>query len=192
MKKTFHISELAQRHGLSRSTLLYYDRCGLLNPSARSPSGYRLYSEKEAQQLAEICRYRASGLNLDDIRQLLNASGKSGLRILKKRLATLQQEMLEQRRREQALCRLIHSLSGTRPSRISKAMWIDLLRKSGFSEEDMLRWHTEFESSAPEAHESFLTWLGIPEDEISAIRRFSRSRPPSPHHQRASRTIPTP
>jgi len=38
----FLITELARKHGLSRSTLLYYDRIGLLTPSGRSEAGYRL------------------------------------------------------------------------------------------------------------------------------------------------------
>jgi len=36
-------SQLAGRFGLSRSTLLYYDSIGLLSPSERTASNYRLY-----------------------------------------------------------------------------------------------------------------------------------------------------
>ncbi len=35
----------------------------------------------------------------------------------------------------------------------------------------MHQWHVEFEASSPEAHQSFLSWLGIPEQEIALIRR---------------------
>jgi hypothetical protein len=38
------IGRLAERFGLSRSTLLYYDSIELLSPSARSDANYRLYS----------------------------------------------------------------------------------------------------------------------------------------------------
>ena len=37
------VGRLARRFGLARSTLLYYDRIGVLRPSARSAAGYRLY-----------------------------------------------------------------------------------------------------------------------------------------------------
>jgi DNA-binding transcriptional MerR regulator len=45
--KTYSISKLARAFGLSRSTLLYYDRIGLLAASGRTGSGYRCYSEKD-------------------------------------------------------------------------------------------------------------------------------------------------
>jgi len=48
----YRIRELAGLFGLSRSTLLYYDRIGLLSPSARSESGYRLYSAADRERFA--------------------------------------------------------------------------------------------------------------------------------------------
>jgi DNA-binding transcriptional MerR regulator len=38
------VSALARRHGLSRSTLLYYDRIGLLKAGGRTGGGYRDYT----------------------------------------------------------------------------------------------------------------------------------------------------
>jgi DNA-binding transcriptional MerR regulator len=38
------IGQAAKHANLSRSTLLYYDRIGLLRPSGRSRAGYRLYN----------------------------------------------------------------------------------------------------------------------------------------------------
>lgn len=58
---------LARRVGLSRSTLLYYDRIGLLRPSRRTLSRYRQYSEKDVQRLEQICTLRKTGLRLKDI-----------------------------------------------------------------------------------------------------------------------------
>ena len=50
----FLITELAREFGLSRSTLLYYNRIGLLRPAGRSMAGYRLYSTKDRDTLALI------------------------------------------------------------------------------------------------------------------------------------------
>ncbi len=36
------VGKLAEDFGLSRSTLLYYDRIGLLQPAARTEKGYRV------------------------------------------------------------------------------------------------------------------------------------------------------
>ena len=44
---TYSVSRLGRRYGLSRSTLLYYDRIGLLSASARSAAGYRVYGERD-------------------------------------------------------------------------------------------------------------------------------------------------
>ena len=44
------ITRLAKQFKLSRSTLLYYDRIGLLRPSGRSPSNYRLYTGSDRQR----------------------------------------------------------------------------------------------------------------------------------------------
>lgn len=52
--KTFRITELGKRFGLSRSTLLYYDRIGLLQPSGRTEAGYREYTRSDADRLERI------------------------------------------------------------------------------------------------------------------------------------------
>lgn len=56
----YHISQLAQQFGLSRSTLLYYDRIGLLSPSARSEAGYRQYSPANLKFFLKIVKSSAT------------------------------------------------------------------------------------------------------------------------------------
>jgi hypothetical protein len=56
---------------------------------------------------------------------------------------------------------------------MNKETWVSLLVASGFSPEDMYRWHIEFERLAPEKHLRFLEFLCIPEDEIQAIRSMA-------------------
>ncbi|MGB1322926.1 MAG: MerR family transcriptional regulator, partial [Vibrio gallaecicus] len=46
----YRISELAELVGLSRSTLLYYGKLGLIE-AQRQSNGYRLYSEKDLQRV---------------------------------------------------------------------------------------------------------------------------------------------
>ena len=53
---------------------------------------------------------------------------------------------------------------------LTKDEWVELLRDAGLGEEMMHRWHTLFEERAPAAHQGFLEWLGLSEDEIAAIR----------------------
>jgi hypothetical protein len=58
---------------------------------------------------------------------------------------------------------------------ISKEKWVEIMRGAGLSEEDMHRWHAEFERSAPAEHQEFLEFLRIPADEIEKIRGWSRT-----------------
>jgi len=59
---------------------------------------------------------------------------------------------------------------------ITKDKWVEIMLASGFSEEDMHRWHAEFEKSAPAEHEEFLKFLRIPEAEVQTIRSWSRKQ----------------
>jgi hypothetical protein len=59
---------------------------------------------------------------------------------------------------------------------VTKEKFTAILRASGFSEEDMRRLHTEFESNAPNEHQEFLEFLHIPEAEIRSIREWSRAK----------------
>lgn len=70
------ISALGRRFGLSRSTLLYYDRIGLLRPGGRSAKAYRHYGEAEVARLEQICLYRRAGVPLAEIRRLLDGAGR--------------------------------------------------------------------------------------------------------------------
>jgi DNA-binding transcriptional MerR regulator len=61
------VGELAKRCGLTVRTLHHYDAIGLLTPSARSDSGYRLYNRNDIARLHRIQALRRFGLALADI-----------------------------------------------------------------------------------------------------------------------------
>lgn len=65
------IGELAARFDLNPKTIRYYEEIGLLPAPARSASGYRRYTEHDAEQLAFIRRAKALDLSLDEIREIL-------------------------------------------------------------------------------------------------------------------------
>jgi DNA-binding transcriptional MerR regulator len=169
------ISALARRFGLSRSALLHYDRIGLLQPSGRSTKDHRRYSEADASRLEAICTYRKAGLPLEAIRALLTDSGRLAA-ILRDRLAALEVEMTTLRGQQRLVVGLLREpglLEGLQA--MDKAAWIALLRASGFTEADMDRWHEAFERTAPDRHQRFLAFLGIPPEEISGIRSQAES-----------------
>jgi Cu(I)-responsive transcriptional regulator len=69
---TMTIGKLARDNGLATETLRHYERLGLIAPSQRSASNYRLYDAAAAQRLRFIRRAQALGFSLAEIRELLD------------------------------------------------------------------------------------------------------------------------
>lgn len=65
------IGTLARQLNIHPRALRYYERIGLLTPSGRTPTGYRLYSGRDAARGAFIRRAQTFGLSLDDITGIL-------------------------------------------------------------------------------------------------------------------------
>jgi DNA-binding transcriptional MerR regulator len=66
------IGGVARRTGVSVKTLRFYSDEGLLPPTGRSESGYRLYSESDLIRLDLIRTLRDAGLDLATIRRVLD------------------------------------------------------------------------------------------------------------------------
>ena len=69
---TMHIGELAERTGLSLRTIRHYDEVDLLRPSGRTDGGFRLYTERDLEQLLLIRRMRPLGFSLEQMREMLS------------------------------------------------------------------------------------------------------------------------
>lgn len=52
--------------------------------------------------------------------------------------------------------------------------WVAMFREIGLDDQTMMQWHRIFETRHPEAHQSFMEWLGLPAEEIQRIRSMSR------------------
>ena len=169
------VSKLARSCGLSRSTILYYESISLLKPARRSGANYRSYTERDLARLQQICSYRNAGLKLDDIRLLLERPENDASTVLKRRLLELDGEIEMLRMHQRAILMLLKgSATLGRTKMMTKEKWVGIMRAAGFTDDDMHRWHIEFERSAPEDHQEFLGSLHIAEDEIAKIREWSR------------------
>lgn len=60
----YTIKKLAEIAGVSKRTLRYYDQIDLLKPNELNKSNYRIYNEKNVNQLQQILFYRALGFPL--------------------------------------------------------------------------------------------------------------------------------
>jgi DNA-binding transcriptional MerR regulator len=177
--KTYSISRLARAFGLSRSTLLYYDRIELLTPSGRTGSGYRCYSEKDYRRLERICQFRDAGLTLKDIRGVLSSGGKPGVKLLDQRMRKTAASIVDLKNQQRVLAGMLSRIaSGSASPPVDVELWVEMLEAAGMDEKARKRWHAEFERRAPEAHNEFLLSLGIPPEEVVKIRRWSRGEIP--------------
>jgi MerR family Zn(II)-responsive transcriptional regulator of zntA len=69
--KMYLIGELAKLCKVTSDTLRFYEKNGLLIPSGRSSSGYRLYNKENLAQIRFILKSKQLGLTLDEIQELL-------------------------------------------------------------------------------------------------------------------------
>ena len=70
----YSVGQVSELLGVSVRTLHHYDSIGLLSPSGRSSSGYRLYNEADLTRLQHIVVYRRLEFGLETIRSLLDAA----------------------------------------------------------------------------------------------------------------------
>jgi DNA-binding transcriptional MerR regulator len=91
----YQASEFAELTGVTVRTLHHYDRLGLLRPTGRTPSGYRLYGERDFARLQQVLTLKFIGLPLKEIKELLNRKTLDLAGVLR-----LQRDILEARRRQ--------------------------------------------------------------------------------------------
>lgn len=171
------VGALAREFGLSRSTLLYYDRVGVLTPSGRSAAGYRRYDADDQRRLARICRYRRAGLPLATIQNLLDSPDADLAEALAHRLDLLNGELQRLRDQRRLILEYIKSEAGGRNAcpraALSGDRFVGLLTAAGVSRDQRTRWHAAFERADGEAHQTFLEFLWFHDEEIARIRRWS-------------------
>lgn len=73
MDGMYTISEMANIFGVSRQTLIYYDKIGLFGPAEVNEKGYRFYSPTQIPLMRLICMLRDLGVDLDEIMRLTSS-----------------------------------------------------------------------------------------------------------------------
>ena len=165
------VTQLARQCNISRATVLYYEREGLLKPAHRSDNGYRWYGDAEVARLQAIVSYRSYGIAVSSIGDLLDRKeGTSQADILRDHFNELEKEIGQLRKQQQAIVTLLQEPQLREENMITKERWVEIMKSSGFDEAAMRRWHRKFEEMEPEEHQKFLESLGIDADEIKKIR----------------------
>src|SRR5438105_8251731 len=94
-ERLYKTAEFAKLAGVTVRTLHHYDRLGLLEPSARTVKGYRLYGERDFARLQQIVTLKFIGFPLKQIKRILNRDSFD----LAKELRGQREIIIEQRRR---------------------------------------------------------------------------------------------
>ncbi|WP_419833324.1 MerR family transcriptional regulator [Endozoicomonas atrinae] len=136
----YRISELAEQVGLSRATLIYYEKIGLIK-GRRQANGYRIYSDRDVQRLHLIQQLQAGGLTLKECQACLDA--KVERQVLLNRLHQLDEDIAQKQQSRQLLAALL-------------------------GEGELTSWHEQVDKIAPDAHLDWLIKQGF--DEKNALR----------------------
>jgi MerR family transcriptional regulator, copper efflux regulator len=123
---SLRIGEVARRTGLPVKTIRYYCDEGLLQPRARSESGYRLFDEENLAELTIIRSLRAMDVSIPELARILEVrrSGVCNCSLLKgsiaDKMSSIDQRISELRTMKDELARLLGSwqdCGGLKPDR---------------------------------------------------------------------------
>lgn len=78
MQRSLKSGELARLAGVSTDTVRYYERIGLLQRPARTPSGYRQYPPNSVERMQVIRQALAVGFSLSELAALLQVRDRGG------------------------------------------------------------------------------------------------------------------
>ncbi len=88
----YTIQALSRLSGVTTRALRWYDKIGLLTPSGRTEGNYRLYGPAEVDRLQDILYYRALGVELAQVKRILDDPSYNRLAVLRSHLAALEAE----------------------------------------------------------------------------------------------------
>ena len=75
--KSYSIGQLAKAARVNPQTLRFYERKGILKPTNRLESKYRVYDSESLKRLRFIKQAQSMGFSLDEIQSLLNLRVRS-------------------------------------------------------------------------------------------------------------------
>lgn len=85
----YTVGQIAKQVGVTPKTLRHYEKIGLFSPTARSVSGYRLYSDEDVNRLREILYYRELAFPLREISRFISSSEEEKQHLLEAHLCRL-------------------------------------------------------------------------------------------------------
>ena len=109
------VGALAKRTGLTIRTLHHYDEIGLLSPSGRSQSGYRLYADADVRRLERIVLLRGLGMPLESIASAMQGDSHALIELLERHSESIDAELERMRHVRARLTESIAQLRNHQP-----------------------------------------------------------------------------
>lgn len=162
--RLYSIGELARRTGLSVKTIRFYSDTGVVPPTDRTPSGYRLYDIASVSRLELVRTLRELGAGLEDIRRVLESETSLG-QLAHAHLGLVEQQMRVLRTRRAVLRAVVKQNSTTEEMRLMHKL-------ANLSDEERNRIIDEFWDEVTEGidvNQDFIDWMrsakpNLPED----------------------------
>ena len=107
----YAIGQLADMAGVTVRTLHHYDQIGLLQPSARTAAGYRLYEEADLLRLQQILFFKELDLPLSEIQSILDDPDFDPVQALEQHRQLLYEQVGRLTRLLNTIDRTIHKLT---------------------------------------------------------------------------------
>ncbi len=108
----YSVSDICFLTGITRKTLFYYDKNGLLEPAERQGiQKHKMYDEKQLERLKEILKYRHAGLSISEVKSLLDDPEVDRYAVFSEALKRLNQEYQEKKEQIEALKALMSQSS---------------------------------------------------------------------------------
>ena len=167
------IQELSRLSGVTTRALRWYDKIGLLPPSGRTEGGYRCYGPAEVDRLQDILYYRALGVELAQVKRILDDPSYNRLAVLRSHLAALEAE----RERVQGL---INSVKETILTQERDEIMIDEKKFEAFKRGALEEYRKTYEAESREQYgdvevDAMLTWLqGVTQEQYAEWESLGR------------------
>lgn len=182
------VGEFAAKANVTKRTVQFYDKVGLLHPSHRTSSGHRYYAKQDLARLQRILTLKYIGLTIDEIRGHIQREGhEEDLRESLRVQSTIIGQKMEHLRLVQKTVKetlsLLESLEHAEHGRLGRAegyvestpvweLFASIIRvvnqeyESAFNLQTRIRMHDSFSVNPYKWHHWLFDQLMIPEHSI--------------------------
>ncbi|MGG5460951.1 MerR family transcriptional regulator [Clostridium sp. B9] len=98
------IGAVGNLFNISKDTLRYYDKIGILTPEVNKENGYRFYDMRHLEQLGLILGIKYLGISLNDIKEIIESGEiEDYYNLIQRQKEIIEQKVLELKKLEQSL-----------------------------------------------------------------------------------------